>query len=843
MASSASSNTNKKQSAAQAEQLGTARHPRHWVVFVVCIVAGVLASIALLDYAPHQSLQINDPVREHNLVGMLGAEGSYWTLTFLGLSTFYLPLFFFWMAFTSIRNARILALTRALAMVLCVVTFSSLATLFGELFGKSNPTDYFPSGPGGMLGKALYGDFLSEAIGPAGAGVVLVLLYAIGLMLIFTKDIFAELEKVAAMFAAWRARRAQIRAERAEIRRIAAEDRARAKARAKGGYDPAVTHTPFDLEGKTKDGAANGKARDDDTDAPPQPTATDAGGHADDDPPPVDDPEQPKLSPKIFRGTDSAATKPGALSIVKPEETKKAKNAAVPATEDNYQFPPLALLKEYPKSSDTDTDEEYANNMADLVRIIGEYGITVSPGEIHVGPVITCYEVVPAAGVRVEKIANLDKNIALHMKAQSVRILAPIPGKAAVGIEMPNKIPMPVGMRDILESEDWANSKAEIPIALGKDVSGRPLISDLTRMPHLLIAGATGSGKSVCVNSIIASIVFRKSPKDVRLIMVDPKVVELQVFNALPHMFIPVVTAPKRAPAALKWLLQEMAQRYQLFGKTGVRNITGFNNRKKHEAPAFPIDEKDDLLPNEEEQAKLEGVDPLDELEVPDHLPYIVVIMDELADLMMVAAAEVETSIARLAQLARAAGIHIIIATQRPSVNVITGLIKANLPSRIAFQVASQIDSRTILDGKGAESLIGRGDMLFTPPGTSRVVRAQGAFVSDEEVKGFVDYLKRFNGPPQYAQDVQDEIESAPIDGEDDNGKKDYSDMDDNELYNEALAVVKHTRRASTSALQRKLGIGYNRAARMMDMMEERGIVGPENGSKPREIIADLDSL
>jgi S-DNA-T family DNA segregation ATPase FtsK/SpoIIIE len=490
------------------------------------------------------------------------------------------------------------------------------------------------------------------------------------------------------------------------------------------------------------------------------------------------------------------------------------------------------------------TDEEYANNMADLVRIIGEFGITVTPGEIHVGPVITCYEVVPAAGVRVEKIASLDKNIALHMKAQSVRILAPIPGKAAIGIEMPNKVPSPVGMRDILESEDWVSNKAEIPIALGKDVSGRPLISDLTRMPHLLIAGATGSGKSVCVNSIIASIVFRKSPKDVRLIMVDPKVVELQIFNTLPHMLIPVVTVPKRAPVALKWLLGEMEQRYQLFGKVGVRNITGFNNRKKHAPPAFPIPEKDAATANTtgDTQTTLEGLDSADDLEVPDHLPYIVVIMDELADLMMVAAAEVETSIARLAQLARAAGIHIIIATQRPSVNVITGIIKANLPSRIAFQVASQIDSRTIIDGKGADMLIGRGDMLFTPPGTSRIVRAQGAFVSDDEVKDFVNHLKR-NGPPQYAEDVQDKIDSAPIDDEDDANKIDYSDMDDNALYNEALAVVKHTRRASTSALQRKLGIGYNRAARMMDMMEERGIVGPENGSKPREIITDLDAL
>jgi S-DNA-T family DNA segregation ATPase FtsK/SpoIIIE len=476
--------------------------------------------------------------------------------------------------------------------------------------------------------------------------------------------------------------------------------------------------------------------------------------------------------------------------------------------------------------------------MADLVRILGEFGVTVNPGEIHVGPVITCYEVAPAAGVRVEKIAGLDKNIALGMRAQSVRILAPIPGKAAVGVEIPNRIPTPVGMRDILESEDWAGARAEIPIALGKDVSGKPLISDLTRMPHLLIAGATGSGKSVCINSIIASIVYRKKPDDVRLIMVDPKVVELKIFNTLPHMLIPVVTEPKKVPGALKWLLAEMEQRYQQFAKVGVRNIAGFNSRKKNAKPEFP--------PPEVTQPTLEGVDPLaadDGLEIPERLPYIVAIIDELADLMMVAPAEIETSIARLAQLARAAGIHLIIATQRPSVNVITGVIKANLPSRIAFQVASQVDSRTILDTKGADTLIGRGDMLFSPPGSSRLVRAQGAFVSDEEVQEFVEFLKK-NGPPQYAQSVQQHIDRAASADDEDGGDGGDDDLgDDEDLYNQALDVLKSSKRASTSMLQRRLRIGYNRAARIMEIMEEKGIVGPENGSSPREILVDLDSL
>jgi S-DNA-T family DNA segregation ATPase FtsK/SpoIIIE len=421
------------------------------------------------------------------------------------------------------------------------------------------------------------------------------------------------------------------------------------------------------------------------------------------------------------------------------------------------------------------------------------------------------------------------------MRAQSVRILAPIPGKAAVGVEVPNQNPTPVGLREILESEDWVSAKAELPIALGKDVSGKPLISDLTKMPHLLIAGATGSGKSVCINAIIASILYSKSPRDVRLVMVDPKVVELKTFNALPHMLIPVLTEPKKVPGALKWLLSEMEQRYQIFAKCNVRNIVGFNQRNRNEPPP------------DAGQAGLAGLDPREDdgIVVPDRLPYYVVIMDELADLMIVAPAEIETSIARLAQLARAAGIHLIIATQRPSVNVITGVIKANLPSRIAFQVASQVDSRTILDVKGADTLIGRGDMLFTPPGTSRLVRAQGAFVSDEEVHALVAHIRENNDPPLYAQDVQARIDRAAREDEEEgeDGEDDGDLGDDETLYQQALEVLKASRRASTSMLQRRLRIGYNRAARIMEIMEEKGIVGPENGSSPREILVDLDNL
>jgi S-DNA-T family DNA segregation ATPase FtsK/SpoIIIE len=403
-------------------------------------------------------------------------------------------------------------------------------------------------------------------------------------------------------------------------------------------------------------------------------------------------------------------------------------------------------------------------------------------------------------------------------------------------------------MRDIVESKAWAEANAEIPIVLGKDVTGKPMVTDLTKMPHVLIAGSTGSGKTVCINAIIASLLYHSSPEDLRFIMVDPKVVEMQVYNALPHMLIPVVTEPKKVPGALKWLIAEMERRYQIFATENVRNIAGFNAKlaktkeEKEKAAAM------DAEMTAEERAAVSQIEvPRDDdaFEIPrKKLPYIVCVIDELADLMMVAPADIETGIARLAQLARAAGIHLILATQRPSVNVITGVIKANLPSRISFKVASKVDSRTILDGGGAEALIGRGDMLFIPPGTATLVRAQGAFVSDEEINGVVEYLKENNEPPNFAQEVQQQINSSIEEGGGSGGLA-GGDEDDEEaqLLAQAIDVLRSTKRASTSMLQRRLRIGYNRAARLMDELEERGIVGPENGSSPREILVDLDTV
>jgi S-DNA-T family DNA segregation ATPase FtsK/SpoIIIE len=815
---------------------------------------GAYLTVALIAYNPAQSgFHTTNPTMK-NPVGWLGADAVWCLLYAAGVGTWLMPVFIIWMLYIAIKTSRHLTSGRTIAMILACVMCAGLAAMFKDAKWAS---DYFPNGPGGLIGSMLYHRTLEDALGAFGSGLLLGTIYAGALLFIFTKDIGTELEKMFTNFGAWRAERAAKKAALAEQR--AKEKEAKAKQKTAVAAVTAAassTNQPVGPTGKktfvpksAEDPLAKPAARVAEN-LPPPPTAakpeakpapalklSSTAKPAAAEPAPEPTPVEP---PKVIRGSAKAEpSSVGPVAIVKAEETKKAKALAQPAAEADYIFPPLKLLKELNTAGAENSDDEYTRNMGDLVRILGEFGVAVTPGEIHVGPVITCYEVVPAPGVRVEKISGLDKNIALGMKAQSVRILAPIPGKAAVGVEIPNRLAAPVGMRDILESEDWNSARAEIPIALGKDVAGKPLISDLTRMPHLLIAGATGSGKSVCINSIIASIVFRKSPKDVRLIMVDPKVVELKIFNSLPHMLIPVVTEPKKVPGALKWLLAEMEQRYQQFAKVGVRNITGFNSRKI--TPAADV-------PASPSQPTLEGVDPLaadDGLEIPERLHYIVAIIDELADLMMVAPAEIETSIARLAQLARAAGIHLIIATQRPSVNVITGIIKANLPSRIAFQVASQVDSRTILDTKGADTLIGRGDMLFSPPGSSRLVRAQGAFVSDEEVHEFVEFLKR-NGPPQYVQSVQQSIDRAAREDDDEGegAEGEDGDMgDDGELYDQALDVLKSTKRASTSMLQRRLRIGYNRAARIMELMEEKGIVGPENGSSPREILVDLDTL
>ena len=417
--------------------------------------------------------------------------------------------------------------------------------------------------------------------------------------------------------------------------------------------------------------------------------------------------------------------------------------------------------------------------------------------QINQGPTVTRYELSPSQGVKVSKIVNLADDIALNLAASGIRIEAPIPGKAAVGIEVPNKNPSSVYLRTVLESDEFRNFPSKLAFALGQDIAGNPVVTDIDKMPHLLIAGATGSGKSVCINTLITSIIYKAKPDEVKLLLVDPKVVELSVYNGIPHLLIPVVTDPKKAAGALNWAVREMLQRYNDFAENSVRDIKGYNRLKAEKGET-------------------------------DFMPQIVIIIDELADLMMAAPGEVEDSICRLAQMARAAGIHLIIATQRPSVDVITGLIKANIPSRLAFAVSSGIDSRTILDSVGAERLLGKGDMLFNPVGMSKPVRIQGAFVTDQEVESIVEFLKQHKSV-EYNTAVLDEITSSVKHGE---GSEEHD-----EYYDRAIELVVNKEKASVSMLQRQFRIGYNRAARLMDELEATGIVGPEDGSKPRKVL------
>ncbi|MBL0388447.1 cell division protein FtsK [Tumebacillus sp. ITR2] len=495
----------------------------------------------------------------------------------------------------------------------------------------------------------------------------------------------------------------------------------------------------------------------------------------------------------------SAPTMPvkGVPGEVEPVEPLKID--FTPAVEDHYEIPPMSLL-DLPNNGPARVGINAVKaNARKLEQTFESFGVQVKVVNAQIGPTVTQYEVQPAVGVKVSKIVNLADDIALALAAKDIRIEAPIPGKSAVGIEVPNAEVAIVTLREVLETSEFLQSDNKLSVVLGRDISGQPIVGNLAKMPHVLVAGATGSGKSVCVNGIITSILYKAKPSEVKFIMVDPKMVELNVYNGIPHLMAPVVTDPRRAAYALKKVVAEMEHRYELFSKTGMRNMDGYN--------AMMVEK---------------GAQPL---------PYIVVIVDELADLMMVAPGDVEDAICRLAQMARAAGIHMIIATQRPSVDVITGVIKANIPSRIAFAVSSQVDSRTILDGSGAEKLLGRGDMLYLPVGASKPVRVQGAFLSDAEVERVVTYSKS-QGEANYTVDL-----SGPSADEDKGTGED--DLDD--LFYDAVTLIAETQQASVSLLQRKLKVGYARAARLVDQMEDRGFVGPFEGSKPREVRVTRD--
>ncbi len=494
-------------------------------------------------------------------------------------------------------------------------------------------------------------------------------------------------------------------------------------------------------------------------------------------------------------------------------------DAGILAEAPEYMLPPTSLLEEPKQKNGSSNTQELRETAQKLQTTLDTFGVKVAVTDVSCGPTVTRYEIQPEAGVKVSKIVHLADDIKLNLAAADIRIEAPIPGKAAIGIEVPNKENVTVPFRELVESPEFQNSKSKISFAVGKDISGKPVVADIAKMPHVLIAGATGSGKSVCINTIIMSVLFHAKPDEVKMILIDPKVVELNVYRGIPHLMIDVVTDPKKAAAALNWAVEEMTERYQKFADAGVRKLEEYN-------------EKVDSINVPEGQEK------------PQKMCQILIVVDELADLMMVASREVEDSICRLAQLARAAGIHLVIATQRPSVNVITGLIKANMPSRIAFAVTSGVDSRTILDMNGAEKLLGKGDMLFYPQGLPKPIRVQGALVSDEEVSRVVSYIKDQNGPVQYSDAVQKKMSDYETGGDQPVAIHDVEPDDSRDAYFlEAARVVVDKEKASIGMFQRAFKIGFNRAARIMDQLEEAGVVGPEVGTKPRKVLMNAEEL
>ena len=511
--------------------------------------------------------------------------------------------------------------------------------------------------------------------------------------------------------------------------------------------------------------------------------------------------------PREKSGSEVASETSGVAASIAADAAKPKKA---------YRFPPMSLLKKGSRHGG-DSDAHLRETAMKLQQTLENFGVKVTVTDVSCGPSVTRYELQPEMGVKVSKIVGLADDIKLNLAAADIRIEAPIPGKAAVGIEVPNKENSVVMLRDLLETPEFQNSSSKIAFAAGKDIAGKTVVADIARMPHLLIAGATGSGKSVCINTLIMSILYKASPEEVRLIMIDPKVVELSVYNGIPHLMIPVVTDPKKAAGALNWAVMEMNRRYQAFAECNVRDIKGYNSKVAAE-PQTPDGEK------------------------REPLPQIVIIVDELADLMMVAPGEVEESICRLAQLARAAGLHLVLATQRPSVNVITGLIKANMPSRIAFAVSSGVDSRTIIDMNGAEKLLGKGDMLFYPSGYQKPARVQGAFVTDKEVQNVVDYLKTHNGDADYDEAIEEQVATGVAPGGVSGGPG--SGEEERDVYfADAGRLIVEKEKASIGMLQRSFKIGFNRAARIMDQLCEAGVVGGEEGTKPRKILMSMEEF
>ena len=811
---------------------------RHEVLAIVCGAATILVTLSLWSY---------DARGGENLIGPVGTSIAGVLASAFGVAAWLVPLE---LGTASVRffqrrpSPGVGTVASTLVVVLVGCALVHLMLHGQEVFGGHMP--------GGALGEVL-GEVLRSLLGLAGA-------YTIGIAILLatfvlrTRVSLLALARRVAQLGAAAGQRAGVAGHKAwsawreakELERLEREAEARAR-------EPRIAVTESD---DTEPGAgavvvASSEDEDAQDDEPaledaPEGSLADAVESLDDDapagPPPLPEGLPESLAESASRSESAPekkarAKKKAGPTIVAPKaEAPKSAPSPTPKsdTKDSFQLPPTTLL-DSPPPQEIDIDERsLRENAQRLTEKLEAYGVRGRVDEIHPGPVVTMYEFEPASGTKISKIAGLADDLAMALAAQKVRIVAPIPGKARVGFELPNKHRQTVYLREILEDERWHKLKASLPVAFGKDIAGQPVYGDLARMPHLLVAGATGAGKSVGLNVMLASLLYRRTPEEVRMLMIDPKVVELAVFDGIPHMLLPVVTDMKKASLALRWAVDEMERRYQLFADAGARNITSFNQRVdkvlageltvERMFPSRAAKVRAQGIEGEEVLLDPEGGERPDALPLPQKLPYVVVVVDEFADLMMVAAKDVEAAIARLAQKARAAGIHVILATQRPSVDVITGMIKANFPARIGFKVSQREDSKTILGRQGAEHLLGMGDMLMIPPGASDLMRVHSAYVSEDEIKALCDHLRE-QGRPVYDEDIikpREDDEGGEL-GEEGGGS-------DDPLYDRAVACVAQAGYCSISHIQRQLGIGYNKAAKLVERMEKEGVVGPPSG-------------
>ncbi|MEQ1860666.1 MAG: DNA translocase FtsK [Chthoniobacteraceae bacterium] len=808
---------------------------------------GLLLFLALISYHPRDvptwfPLHSNDPanVKTVNYIGPVGAIFACSLYSLLGAASYLVTALLLGYGGVKLLNPEFELRRRAAWAVALVLTGACLAEILP--FALIDARLMSLESEGGWIGKWLGALVFQKLLGTVGATLIVIVLYFVSLTLATGVRPIAAARWIAAVpsrvrnkILAWRIARAD------EQERLALESQD-------------LERQARRLERSMRKRGVPVPADEPESDAPP--TADEEFKLIAE---PADEPvEPPRPAPQIIDANAST-----------PEKKAKKKTdkflPLTPISAEGYELPSISLLDEVDLSErEAANPEELLAVQQKIIDTLAQFSIGASPGDITRGPTITRYEVYPAYGIRVDRISNLERDLARATRAERINILAPIPGKDTVGIEIANSKKQKVTLRELLEGDDFHHTKAKIPLALGKDVYGKTVIADLAAMPHLLVAGTTGSGKSVCINAIIASILYRFTPADLRLIMIDPKVVEMQQYNSLPHLVVPVVTDPKKVLLALRWACEEMDKRYEIFAKAEVRNITSFNARPLPKTQAELDADADEADAPEPEPAREPIIEQptidfdamsdaeifdapapkpkiavpreVDELFIPDRMPYIVIIVDELADLMQTAPADVESAIARLTQKARAAGIHMIIATQTPRADVITGVIKANVPCRIAFQVSSPLDSRVILDENGAERLLGQGDMLYRPPGTAKMTRSQGVLVTDEEVHRLVKHAEQQQGP-QFEVAIHERLSSAAAaDGEE------VSDEDE-ELVEKCIEVMRQEKKASTSLFQRRLRLGYTRAARILDILEQRGFVGAGEGAKPREILRDLDAL